>query len=68
MRASHKVAAVFGDPNLVSVAGLVPVMRLAETAGLHDLLAEHLSVDFGQPGRQDREHCRGHARRCRLHR
>jgi hypothetical protein len=29
---------------LVSAAGLVPVLRLAETAGLHDLLDEYLSV------------------------
>ncbi len=44
MQASHKVSAVFDDPNLIGSAGLVPVMRLAETAGLHDLLEEHLSV------------------------
>jgi hypothetical protein len=28
------VSAVFDDPNLVSAAGLVPVLALAETAGL----------------------------------
>jgi hypothetical protein len=39
------VRPVFDDPNLVSSAGLVPVLRLAETAGLHDLLDEYLSVD-----------------------
>ena len=44
MQASHKVSAVFDDPNLIGLAGLVPVMRLAEKAGLHDLLKEHLSV------------------------
>ena len=44
MQASHKVSAVFDDPNLIGSAGLVPVMRLAERAGLHDLLGEHLSV------------------------
>jgi len=33
---------VFDDPNLVSHGGLVPVMALAERAGLHDLLAEHV--------------------------
>src|SRR5213076_2727240 len=33
------------DPNLVSsAAGLVPVVRLAQAAGLHDLLETHLSV------------------------
>ncbi len=44
VQASHKVSAVFDDPNLIGSAGLVPVMRLAEKAGLHDLLEEHLSV------------------------
>ena len=29
---------------LVSAAGLVPAMLLAESAGLHDLLAERVSV------------------------
>ncbi len=40
---------MFDDPNLVSAAGLVPVMRLAETAGLHDLLEERLSVPAPNP-------------------
>jgi len=44
MQASHSVSAVFDDPNLVSVAGLVPVLGLARRAGLHDLVAEHLTV------------------------
>ncbi len=35
---------MFDDPNLVSCAGLAPVLRLAERAGLHDLLAEHLRL------------------------
>ena len=34
--------ASFDDPNLVSHAGLVPVMALAERAGLPELLAEHV--------------------------
>jgi hypothetical protein len=34
MRASHTVTPVFDDPNLVSAGGLVPVLRLAESAGL----------------------------------
>ena len=42
------VSAVFDDPNLVSCAGLVPVMRLATDAGLHDLVAEHVRL----PGEQ----------------
>jgi hypothetical protein len=28
------VSAVFDDPNLVSVAGLIPLLRLAQCAGL----------------------------------
>ncbi len=44
MQASHKVSAVFDDSNLIGSAGLVPVMRLADRARLHDLLREHLSV------------------------
>jgi len=44
VQASHKVSAVFDDPNLIGSAGLVPVMRLAERAGLHDLLGQQLSV------------------------
>ena len=37
-------AARFDDPNLVSCAGLVPVMALAERAGLGELADTHLSV------------------------
>ena len=45
MRLLHsraKTRASFDDPNLVSQAGLVPVMALAERAGLADLVAEHV--------------------------
>jgi hypothetical protein len=35
---------VFDDPNLVSSAGLVPVLALAERAGLGELADAHLSV------------------------
>lgn len=49
MRASHKVTPVFDDPNLVGSAGLVPALHLAESAGLHGLLGEHLSVDSANP-------------------
>jgi hypothetical protein len=35
---------VFDDPNLVSSAGLVPVVALAQAAGLPSLAQEHLSV------------------------
>ena len=46
MRLLHSLAkahASFDDPNLVSHAGLVPVMALAERAGLADLVAEHVT-------------------------
>jgi hypothetical protein len=43
VKASHRVSAGFDDPNLVSSAGLVPLLRLAESAGLHGLL-ERLTV------------------------
>src|ERR1700690_1711562 len=46
VRLSHtpaRTSAVFDDPNLVSHGGLVPVMALAEAAGLPELLAEHVS-------------------------
>ena len=36
--------AAFDEPNLVSPAGLVPVLALAERAGLHTLADEHLTV------------------------
>lgn len=44
MRVSHEYTAVFDDPNLVSCAGLAPVLTLAERAGLHELLAQHLTL------------------------
>src|SRR3954471_4806690 len=44
MQVSHSVSAVFDDLNLVSAAGLAPVLALAERAGLHQLIAEHLTV------------------------
>ena len=50
MQALHKVDAVFDDPNLIGSAGLVPVMRLADRAGLHELLQERLSVPSANAG------------------
>ena len=44
MRASHGYTAVFDDPNLVSCAGLAPVLELAERAGLQDLAADHVQI------------------------
>ncbi len=40
MKPSHTVRAAFDDPNLVSAAGLLPVLRLAESAGWYDLLGQ----------------------------
>ena len=42
--ASTAVSASFDDPNLVSAAGLVPIMVLAERAGLRALAQKWLSV------------------------
>ena len=47
MRLWHSAAATsahFDESNLVSCAGLVPVMRLAQDSGLAELVAEHLAV------------------------
>ena len=47
MKLSHTrsaTAAVFDDPTLVASAGLVPVLALADDAGLASLAGEHLSV------------------------
>ncbi|MFD0579545.1 IS1380 family transposase [Dactylosporangium darangshiense] len=47
MRLPHSAARVrasFDDPNLVSCAGLEPVMRLAEVCGLHGIVAARLRV------------------------
>jgi hypothetical protein len=47
MRLFHTLArtsTVFDDPNLVSSAGLVPVLALADRAGLRELADEHLTV------------------------
>jgi Transposase DDE domain group 1 len=38
-----KTHASFDDPNLMSHAGLVPVMALAQRAGLGELVAEHVT-------------------------
>ncbi|HET7740982.1 MAG TPA: IS1380 family transposase, partial [Mycobacterium sp.] len=47
MKLSHtlpRTSAVFDDPNLVSSGGLVPVMALADAAGLRTLTDERLTV------------------------
>jgi hypothetical protein len=48
MRVCHGFTAVFDDPNLVSCAGLAPVLQLAERAGLQRLVTEH--VELGVSG------------------
>jgi hypothetical protein len=37
-------SAVFDEPNLVSAAGLVPVLELAEQTGLSRLIGEHVEL------------------------
>ena len=47
MRLSHARRAIsvrFDDPNLVSCAGLVPVMALADRCGLTSLLDRHVKI------------------------
>ena len=47
MRLSHdplRISATFDDPDLVSRAGLVPVMALAERAGLEALVRRHVTI------------------------
>ena len=47
MELSHTPAAIgaaFDDPNLIASAGLVPLVALAESAGLLDLVSAHVSV------------------------
>jgi hypothetical protein len=47
VQVSHRFSgdsAVFDDDNLVSCAGLVPVMALAERTGLSDLLAQMVHI------------------------
>jgi hypothetical protein len=39
-----KISATFDDPHLVSHAGLVPVMALAQRSGLGGLVAEHVRI------------------------
>ena len=47
MRLCHsaaRVGAMFDDPNLVASAGLVPVMRLAQRVGLHELVDQRVRI------------------------
>lgn len=40
-----RLRAAFDDPALVSYAGLVPAMELAESCDLHGIVAEHIRID-----------------------
>jgi hypothetical protein len=65
MKVSHTVAALsvsFDEENLVSPTGLVPVMRLAENAGLHALADEWLSIPTDYPEDSVIPSCACHAR------
>ncbi|WP_239310795.1 hypothetical protein [Frankia sp. Cj3] len=42
LHAASRTHARFDDPDLLACAGLVPIMRLAERAGLPELIAEHV--------------------------
>ena len=44
MRVCHTLDPVFDDPNLIAFGGLPAVLTLAEQAGLHDLVDEHVTV------------------------
>jgi len=48
MRVCHDFTGKFDDPNLVSCAGLAPVLQLADRAGLRDLVGKHVRID--KPG------------------
>ena len=78
VQVSHRFAAesaVFDEDNLVSCAGLVPVMTLAEQTGLAQLLAEkvHIAepqdqVRVGEPGTETGHADRGDVRGRGQHR
>ena len=44
VRVCHTIQPVFDDPNLVAFGGLPAVMRLAEQAGLYELVEQHLTL------------------------
>ncbi len=44
MRVCHGFTTVVDDPNLVSCAGLAPVLQVAERAGLQRLVGEHVHL------------------------
>lgn len=71
LHAASRTSAQFDDPNLVSRAGLVPAVRLAENVGLEGLVGEHVPVrgkGRGQRGCEGRFAGGGDGRRRELHR
>ncbi len=44
MKVCHSLEPVFDDPSLIAYGGLPAVMGLAEHAGLHELVAKHVTV------------------------
>lgn len=65
MRVSHSFSADFDDSNLVSTAGLLPVMALAQEAGLPKVITDHLTAPGGGRTREDPRFGGGHGRRGR---
>ena len=47
MQPSHMIRPVFDDPNLVSAAGLVPVLRLAEEDAFYGVRFRGTTFDTG---------------------
>src|SRR4051794_41440488 len=70
MRLSHgspALSATFDDPNLVSVGGLIPVVALAQSCRLGDLVAEKLTLKATGGGDQPEQaaaHVGGNAARA----
>src|SRR5665811_982074 len=58
MRVCHTVDPVFDDPNLIGFGGLAAVMSLAQRAGLHDLVDQHVRCP-ARPARMPRSRWRG---------
>ena len=68
MKLSHTIRPTFDDPNVVSDAGVVPALRLGESAGLYDLLEEALTVELAERDGEDDLRGGRDARRRRQHR
>ena len=55
MKPSHTIRPAFDDPNVVSMLGWFPALRLGESAGLYDLLEEALTA--GSPNATAKTTC-----------